>query len=129
MQSFSSARGSSAAVSSRRGAISQSISACAAPRTTSVIAAASAVRSNDKQFKKSIAASVSASSSRASVVAKAVATAPAVTSGARSAAKTDVPKEQQKPTAVITGASSGLGLAAAIALAKKGNFDLNFISI
>ena len=125
MQSFSSARGSSA-VASRRGAVSQSFSACAAPRTNSVVAAsasASAARSN-KQLKKSIAAASSASSAPsrgASVVAQAVAAAPAVTSGARSAAKTDVPKEQQKPTAVITGASSGLGLAAAIALAKKGD--------
>lgn len=118
MQTLSSARGSSSAVSSRRGAISHSASACAAPRTNSVVAAAAVVRLSNKQPLKSLAAVTPAS--RASVVAQAVAVAPAITAGARSAAKTDVPKEQQKPTAVITGASSGLGLAATIALAKKG---------
>ena len=35
------------------------------------------------------------------------------------AAKTSTPKASQKPTAIVTGASSGLGLAAAAALAKE----------
>jgi len=40
------------------------------------------------------------------------------------AAKTTIPKAQQKPTAVITGASSGLGLAAAVSLAKTKGYHV-----
>ncbi len=37
---------------------------------------------------------------------------------------TDQPKAQQKPTVIITGASSGLGLAAAKSLAESGQWHV-----
>lgn len=40
----------------------------------------------------------------------------------------DVPKSQQKPTVIITGASSGLGLAAAKALADAGQWHVVMVS-
>jgi protochlorophyllide reductase len=64
---------------------------------------------------------------RPSVAAAATATAPAPATAVPSTsgrpvgtAFTTTPKDQQKPTAIITGASSGLGLNAAAALAKGG---------
>jgi protochlorophyllide reductase len=69
---------------------------------------------------------------RSPAAAAATATAPAPTSAAPpstsgrpvSSAFTTTPKAEQKPTAVITGASSGLGLNAAAALAKKGDWHV-----
>ena len=100
-------------VTRRSAMAAQCSSACSAPRARGAVAPAA---------RKALSSVNNAAAARV-VSAQAVAAAPAAsatTSGARSAAKTDVPKEQQKPTAVITGASSGLGLAAAVALAKKG---------
>jgi NAD(P)-dependent dehydrogenase (short-subunit alcohol dehydrogenase family) len=54
----------------------------------------------------------------------ALACAVAAPAAAVPAAKTTIPKAQQKPTAVITGASSGLGLAAAVSLAKTKGYHV-----
>mmetsp|Transcript_9642 Transcript_9642/g.29048 ORF Transcript_9642/g.29048 Transcript_9642/m.29048 type:complete len:415 (+) Transcript_9642:188-1432(+) len=71
------------------------------------------------------AASQRAASRGAAVIVQAVAAVPSRTGApAGGSAKTDVPKSQQKPTVIITGASSGLGLAAAKALADAGQWHV-----
>jgi len=95
--------------------------AAAAARPAAAAAAAAARR----PAARAAAAAVRPASVAAAAAATATAPAPATsvpsTSGRPvSAAFTDVPREQQKPTVVITGASSGLGLHAAAALAKRG---------